>query len=96
MDFQKTERPLADSRVYILTEIEGGEERILACFATNVAAEMAARAYGGQSWGYRKSGHVWYEITEMEVLDQTPVSEGQGSASTEVGEGSYPEPVPDA
>jgi hypothetical protein len=72
VDFQKTKRPLEDSRVYILTENSMSDPpEIISVFATKDAAEIAKKYYESRWLRYR----FWYDIEEKEVLDQAPISE---------------------
>lgn len=91
MDFQKTERPLDNSTVYVLMERFPHEEpTILAMFATYEAAKIAADIYEQRKNNFR----YYYEIEPWEVLDQATISEGQRQKTTAVGEGSDPSNLP--
>lgn len=93
MDFQKTERPLENSTVYIVTENNEAEgSSILAVFASKEAAQVAVDIYIQRE--HRKRYGYWYEIKERVVLDKTPISEGQRQKTTAVGEGSDPSNLP--
>jgi hypothetical protein len=82
MDFQKAKRPLEDSRVYLLIDSNDGEREIIAAFATKEAAEMALKHYLDRAiW------NIYYWIKEVEVLDKTTISEGEGSETTTMGKG---------
>lgn len=96
MDFQKAERPLEDSRVYILLEYYWNDpcDEILAVFATKEAAEIALRIYEERAQR-RGSYRGWcYRLEEREVLDQAPISEGQRPKTTAMGEGHDPSDIP--
>lgn len=84
MDFQKAERPLADSKVYLIIEgVRGSDETmIVSAFATKEAAEIARSYYDSRKISWSR---CWYEIKEVEVLDKAGISESQGAQAPAVG-----------